>query len=377
MDDNSFIKCKHRTVWGFKSKPKTEKNISQKIDYYNFRKLILDDENHPLDNFITSYYITPYNPNNEHLDSILLIPSPFNDKYTKNYSLISTQMTIKKEKIYKLEEYFEATNTAAGLMKKIYHINITDKYFIFILAKEYDNSSTQRKLEIEGIPYIFYSTNDKYFYFDEKRKVKGIKELLMNEFKVESEKDQIQKQFLYNKNLRLSVLHELLKKKREYDNNEITKNLFSFARKKIFSDYPLSDIGLVKQKIMLEINKIESLKNKPKVLEYVFQIPFSEINNINLYDNLLGIFAFSGELILFYNNQNIIKLYPVEKNIKESKIDKIKLLIFDNSYIGLKEDIHDYLKSEKKVQSIKNLIMYNTFRPSDVFVYCIYNIENI
>ena len=376
MADDSFIKCKHRTVWGFKSKTKTEKNISQKIDYYNFQKLILDDGNHPLDNFITTYYITPYNPNNEYLDSLLLIPSPFNDKYTKNYSLISTQMTIKKEKIYTLKEYFQATNIAGDAMKNIYHINITDKYFIFILAKEYDNSSTQRRLEIEGIPYIFYSTGDKFFYFDEKRKVKGIKELLMNEFKVESEKDQIQKQYLYNKNLRLSVLHHLLKRKRKLDNNEITKNLFSFARKKIFSDFSISDIGLVKRKIMLQINKLESFKNKPKVVEYVFQIPFSEINNINLYDNLLGVFAYSGELFLFYNNKNIIKLYPDEKANKENMINKIKLLIFDKSYIGLKEDIHDYLKSEKKVQSIENLISYNTFQPSDVFVYCTYNIEN-
>ena len=375
MADNSFIKCKHRIVWGFKSKAKTDKIKSEKIDYYNFQKLILDDGNHPLDNYITPYYITPYNPNNEYLDSLFLIPNYSNNKDTKNYFLISTQMTIKKEKIYTLEEYYEATNIASDLMKNIYDINITNKYFVFILAKEYDNSSTQRSLGVEGIPYIFFSTNDKLFYFDEKRFVKGINELLMNEFKVENEKDQIKKQYLYNKNLRLSALHDFLKKKRKFDNNEITKNLFSFARKKIFSDYSISNIALVKKKIMWHINNIEIFKNKPKILEYVFQIPFSEINNINLYDNLLGIFAYSGELYLFYNNKNIRKIYPEETKKEENTLNKIKLLIFDKSYLGLNEDIHDYLKSEKKVQSIENLIEYNTFRPSDVFVYCIYNIE--
>jgi len=100
---------------------------------------------------------------------------------------------------------------------------------------------------------------------------------------------------------------------------------------------------------MLQINKLESFKNKPKVVEYIFKIPFSKINNINLYDNLLGVFAFSGELFLFYNNKNIIKLYPNKKTNKENMIIKIKLLIFDKSYIGLKEYIHDYLKREKKV----------------------------
>jgi len=112
--------------------------------------------------------------------------------------------------------------------------NITNKYFIFILAKEYDNSSTQRRLEIKGIPYIFYSTNDKFFYFDEKRKVKGIKELLMNEFKVESEKDQIQKQYLYNKNLRLSVLHHFLKRKRKLDNIEKLTSYNTFQPSDVF-----------------------------------------------------------------------------------------------------------------------------------------------
>ena len=375
MDEkNSFIKCSHRTVWGFVKFEENEKNISETIDIYNFNKLILDNGKHPLDNIHSAYYITPYNPNNEYLDSLLLIPNPFNNDNEKNYSLVSIQMTIKKEKIYDLEEYHKSTEIASTIMEKTYDIKIVNKYFIFILAKEYDNVSTQINLIKKHISYIFYSTNDNFFYFDENRQIKGINDLLKKEFKIRNENDFIQKEFLYNKYTRLKELNILLNKKRKIDNIRINKNLFSFARKKIFGDFPLSDIKLVKKDIITQIRKIDLFENKKFIVEFVFTIPFSEINNINVYQNLLGIFAFSGSLYYFYNNENIKNLYTSNKK-KDNNTQDIILYIFKKSYIGLKENIHDYMKKKEESKTIKDLIQSNIYKPSDVFVYSIYEID--
>ena len=140
--------------------------------------------------------------------------------------------------------------------------------------------------------------------------------------------------YLYFKNTKLIVLQDLLNRKRKNDNIKITKNLFSYTRKKIFNNYPLSNINLVKNKIIKSLYKIESYKNKKLTIEFVFKIPFLEINNINLYRNLFGILAYSGKLFLFYDNKNIIELYHQKnKQNKSSKnqINDLICLIFSKS----------------------------------------------
>ena len=379
MNNNStLIQCKHRIVWGFKQLKDDKNKISETIDIYNLKRMKLDDGKNPLDNCYTSYYITPYNPNNEYLDSVFLIPYPFNNDQKKEYCLVATQITIRKDKIYSKEEYQESANICAKLLENIYGIKIIEKFFIFILAKEYNNLQTQKDLQNKEIPYIFFSINDKYFYFDGERKIKGIRDLLKNKFKIETENDKICEEYLYFKNTKLKVLQDLLNRKRKNDNIKITKNLFSYARKKIFNNYSLSNINLVKNKIIKYLHQIESFKNKKLTIEFVFKIPFLEINNINLYRNLFGILAYSGKLFLFYDNKNIIELYH-QKN-KQNKSSKNQLndlicLIFSKSYSGSNEKIIDYLEKDERIQSIDDIINSSTYKPSEIFVYSIYEID--
>ena len=103
-----------------------------------------------------------------------------------------------------------------------------------------------------------------------------------------------------------------------------------------------------------------------------------EINNINLYRNLFGILAYSGKLFLFYDNKNIIELYH-QKN-KQNKSSKNQLndlirLIFSKSYSGSNEKIINYLEKDERIQSIDDIINSSTYKPSEIFVYSIYEID--
>ena len=374
--DNPFVRCEHRTVWGFENIiNNNDKDIPHIIDIYNLKQLIIDDGINAKIDYNKTYYITPYNPSNKYLDSLFLIPHSFNQEDRKDYSLISTQMTIKKENIYDLQEYHQSTNACCRVMEKIYNITIKEKYFIFILAKEYDNSSTQRNLKSKQIPFIFYSTNDKMFYFNNTREIKIINELLIKEFKILNDNDTTTKDYLYNKNMNLELLCELLNKKRKRYKIKITKNLYSYARKKIFGGVSLSDIGLIKNKIIKNISQIDLFKNKKIIIEFAFKVPFPEINNINLYNNLLGIFAYNENLFLFYDNRNIKLIYSKNKKDENEEIDKIIKIIFKKSYIGLKMNIHDYLMKKEKIESFNDLINHNKNKPSEIFVYSIYIID--
>ena len=382
--NNSFIFCNHRTVWGFEFSKKTnldKKDLCYKYDIYNFKKLVLDDEKSIKDrslDYNMSYYITPYKKINEYLDSIFLINSPFNHEENKEYSLISTQMTINKEKIYDLEEYHDATEIAAKVMEDLYNIKITNKYFIFILAKGYENIKTQLSLIEKKIPFIFFSTTDYKFYFDEKILVKGINELLINKYKVLSNKEKVQQEFIYNKSLQLNIMHDLLNKKRERENYKITKNLYCFARKKLFEDSPISNINNVKKKLLDNIRKIELYKEKKVIFQFSFKCPFSEINNLSHYNEFIGIFAYSNHLIAFYNNNNIFDLYSEnmeKKKNKENIINKVILMIFQRNDLSLDENVHNFTKKEKNEITIEELVKYNLNKPSDIFVYKIFEIN--
>ena len=50
-------------------------------------------------------------------------------------------------------------------------------------------------------------------------------------------------------------------------------------------------------------------------------------------------------------------------------------MIFKKSYIGLKMNIHDYLMKKEKIQLFNDLINHNKNKPSEIFVYSIYIID--
>ena len=85
----------------------------------------------------------PWKTNNTFLDSIILFP----DKIDNNsFIMISLQITIRKNNIYSLQEYHSTTSSAETKIQDVYGVCIKQKYFSFILAKEYWNKTTQENL---------------------------------------------------------------------------------------------------------------------------------------------------------------------------------------------------------------------------------------
>ena len=67
--DNPFVRCEHRTVWGFENIiNNSDKDISHIIDIYNLKQLIIDNGINAKIDYNKTYYITPYNPSNKYLD---------------------------------------------------------------------------------------------------------------------------------------------------------------------------------------------------------------------------------------------------------------------------------------------------------------------
>ena len=69
-------------------------------------------------------------------------------------------------------------------IKGVYGIEISKKYFVFVLPKDYKNTSTQTKLLLEKIPFIFYSTAQKKIFKNEKKEITCINYLLGDNYKV-------------------------------------------------------------------------------------------------------------------------------------------------------------------------------------------------
>lgn len=96
--------------------------------------------------------------NNESLDSLILISSSNLNQIDQEFYLISLQITINKtgNKLKCPMDYCNATIEAAKLLETIYKIKIKNKYFLFVLLKEYNNADTQTSLIRLKIPYIFF-----------------------------------------------------------------------------------------------------------------------------------------------------------------------------------------------------------------------------
>ena len=82
----------------------------------------------------------------------------------KTFDSLSLQTTVNKKSIYSLEEYHKASISASELTENIYDIKIRDKYFVFVLEKDYDNKTTIDKLITSNITFIYFSSNETCFY---------------------------------------------------------------------------------------------------------------------------------------------------------------------------------------------------------------------
>ena len=377
VEGNTLGFFNFRSVWSFKEKGKEKEassldkdSLKGAIDIFNFKTLNLDDINKcQLKDKNSNYYIVPSNPNNECLDSLILIPNNINEN---NFDLISLQITINKKKIYSLEEYQNATSVASKKIAKIYEINIINKFFIFVLAKDYKNDTTQTKLIFNKIPFIFFSTYDSSFYFRNNSKIQEIQLMKQNEYKIKSENDIEDEESIYIKNMKLDQLKYLLQKKRAITKTNIDKNLYSYTRKKIFNNNPLIIKNSIKDIIIEKINNVNLYKNKKIIIEYSFTSAFSYAFELYYYEKLIGLFFYKGKLFLIFKFlSSILEIYPENKDEEEPNLYK---MIYEANF-NEGRNIHKSLSKNLKSQTMENLLKYNVNRPSDIYIYSIYEIN--
>ena len=401
LANNNYIDFKIRNVWafrknlGFRKKKELDKKNSKKeienksideqemtdsyvckIDFFNFKEISYDDiVKNPLDNYNVNYYIIPHNMNNKFLDSIILIPSSLDNNNNKSFFLISLQITINKKKIYSLEEYTNETIIASNLIKEIYDINIIDNYFTFVLATDYNNSDTQKSLQILGIPFIFFSTFESYFYFDrnKEQRIDNIQQLLNEKFKIFNQIDFYKNESIYKKNILYHKMENLLKRKRKKDKKQITKDLFDFTRKKIIKDeIPLILSEEIENKIINHLNKIDFYKNKKIHLEYIFRANLCRIWELDDCDKFfLGIIFYKKNLFIINKELNSnIEMICSHENEKQSEL--LNLLMYINNIKKGKIDLNETIKKP----DLKQLMNYYENKPSDIFVFRIYEINS-
>lgn len=352
------------------------------IDFFNLKEVVLDDlvEN-PLNEYFANYYIIPHKPNNELLDSIILIPAYLDNNSKKSFYLVSLQITINKKKVYTLEEYQAETINAASYIEERYGITIINKYFLFVLSKEYKNSDTKNTLIIEKIPFIFFSTIDKSFYLNETEKINDLQQFLNNKYKILSIDDINENETIHNKNRKYLKMSLLLKKKRIRDKIQISKNLFDFTRRKIFNnENPLILPEKVKNRIIEIIGENKNYDKKKIIIEYIFRANFSRIYELNDYSNLLGITFYKGFMFLINNKLDstfIIysssKYKPTKREENEKKEAFLGLFGMMNKILKKKED--EIFSSSNSKSTYDDLLKFNQQKPSDIFVFSIYEIS--
>ena len=369
-EENKVIKIKEEN--------NEEDEITTKIDFFNLKELIYDDKTkNPLINYNINYYIACHRSNNPLLDSVILIPCSHDNKKDKNFNLLGLQITINKWKIYTLEEYHQATEMAAIVMKSTYDINIKDKYFSFVLAKEYDNDKTQENLRKLGIPFIFFSSSDNCFYFTNKKEIKEINQLLNNEFKLS--KDQKERSFYYKNNM-FKKMEDLLQRKRNRDINfQINEYSFNYIRKKLINDDNELILTTTKKNEIIEmINNSQFFKDKAITLKFIFRIKFSEyVDLISCNDDyLLGICFFQKQIILI--NKKLGSMMKIISKEKKNEIVLYKMWDYINNHIELEEedDDGDNKYYRENMSKIDNIISFYVTKPSPIFVFAIYEINN-
>ena len=325
-----------------------------------------------MDDYNSNYYIICHSSNNNYLDSLILIPCSQDNESDKIFNLIGLQITINKMKIYELNEYHSATEIAALKISSIYDINIKDKFFCFILSEEYENKATQQRLEKLGIPFAFFSTISNYFFLENKKKIESISQFLRDEFKLQI--NQNKKESVFYKNNIFKKMEDYLQKKRKRDKKfKVTKNSFNFIREKMFKDekkliLPSNEL----KKIIQTINKATFFENKKIIIEYIFKVNFSEYENLySCNDDLIGICFYKNNIFLFNKKLGSrIKILPTNKKEKNTLNDLLNY-INDNIEINFYNKI-DYSSDD---YSFDNLMKYNVNKPSDIFVFAIYEVK--
>ena len=349
-----------------------EEEIMTELDFFNLKELIYDDQiANPLINYNINYYITCHRSNNPLIDSVIIIPCSTDNQIDKNFNLLGIQITINKWNIYTLEEYHQATEMAAIVMKSIYNINIKNKYFSFILSKEYENSKTQDNLRKMGIPFVFFSTSENCFYFENKKEIKEINQFLSMQFKLSSGKDRA----FYYKNNMFKNMEDLLQKKRSRDKSfQINNYAFNFIRKKLFNEEAeLILTTNIKSEIIDIITNSPHFKNKVITLKYIFRIKFSEYEDLISCDNdyLLGICFFKKQIFLFNKNLGS-RIRIVSKDKKDGKVLN-EILNYINNNIELEEK--DDKNYKENVPTIDKIILSYINKPSQIYVFAIYEID--
>ena len=370
--DKILGEFEYRSFWSFDDLNKSEQeNCNEGINIFNLRELNLDDINKSnIDLIEKNYYICPEKSNNKYIDSILLIPD---NKRKNTFILIAFQITIKKNKIYSLLEYHQATVFASSKIKSVYKIDISKKYFVFVLAKDYINDSTQNKLLIEKIPFIFYSTIEKKFYKNKIKKILDILYLFDDYYKVKDYQSIIEEETFEHKRANLLLLNSILNRKRRRDNRGISKNIFSFGRKKIYNeDFSLILPQKIKDDIITNILK----KEKDTItIEYISKINFSRISEIPKEDNFLGVFFYRKNYFVYYkslllhSNTNLSEEQKYQiLNIKQELIEKIFLNINNENTILS-------IPKSDKIYTYEYFMEKINYKVSDVYIYYIYELE--
>lgn len=364
----------------YKKKAKQNKKECKnkiKIDFFNFTEVKYDDFlKNTLDEYNAYYYIIPHKDNNKYLDSIILIPVK-----EKSFKLISLQITINKEMIYTLEEYHNATNVAAKLIEDTYGISIIDKYFLFVLDIDYKNSTTQTNLINNGIPFIFFSNYDNCFLYSKNNRIINVEQLINDKYLIQSNKEIKKVESIFYKNMKFLKMSYLLNKKKKREKIKITQNLFHYIRKKIFKNETALVLPKeVKIKIIKKINSNKYYQGKKITIEYVFRANFLRINELYNYycKDLLGIVFYKGEIFLINNQlEEKITMFNNVSNKNDDKLFSIFKYINKNcdNIMDIDENIDNLSFSSTTKPNYKELITYNLNRPSDIFIFAIYEIN--
>lgn len=360
----------HRYVYSFtnlKTDSINKKYLEPEVDVFNFKIEVLDDiKDNPLEGKLFSYYITPKNPNNEALDSAILIPSQIFDENNIIFSLVSLQVTINKTSIKTLREYHTFTLSAAEKFEKIYKIKIINKYFLFVLIKEYDNRSTQNSLIKANIPFIFYSKELKQFLTSENQPIDNVSQLLLKDYKIIDkplEEEQIAK-----KTGKLRRLENYLNRKRISEKKEITEEVYYEERIIEFpEDKPINIPSQVIKKIEDYFEKkIFYSSKKVKKIRYGFVSPLYKIKSIIKENDLFGLIFYKKEMFIFY--EGIIHILSQENNKNIMAIKELENIIKRD--IENKSDIKDeYGLSYDQEKDYDKLTKYNLLKPSSIYVY--------
>ena len=360
----------HRNVYSFNIVKKDsidKKYLEPEIDVFNFKLGFLDDiVDNPLKGKLFSYYISPKNPNNEALDSSILIPSQIFDEDHINFYLIALQITISKTTIKNLEYYHQFTLLAAEKFEKIYKIKILKKYFLFVLIKEYDNKSTQDSLIKAKIPFIFYSKDFKQFFTAKNEPINNVSRFMANDYKIIDKP--LEEEQISIKTDKLRDLEMLLQRKRLLTKKDITEEEYYEERKIMFpKDEPINLPASVIKKIedYFRIKIFHSLKNC-KIIRYAFISPIYKVESIIKEKDLFGLIFYKNEIFIFYKGYIYILSGDNSKNIMKIK----ELENFIQKDLDNKSDIEDaYGQSYNKEKKYENLSKYNLNKPSSIYVY--------